>query len=176
MRAVQEAVSGLTLDAVDLQIAQVRQAGGTTLPYDYDGQRLRVTFPEPLQRGAPATVEVDYVSRNRVWGSISSRQMPPTRTNRCRCGASVRTKTRATGSLALTHRTKSHDRNDRDRAAALFCAVQWHALVHHRDEAAGTITYHWLQDQPHSTYLMTLVVGEFSERRRWWMVSQCSGM
>ena len=33
-----------------------------------------------------------------------------------------------------------------------------------RDEAAGTITYHWLQDQPHSTYLMTLVVGEFSER------------
>src|SRR5512144_2264981 len=60
VRAVQEAVSGLTLDAVDLQIAQVRQAGRGELPYDYDGQRLRVTFPEPLQRGAPATVEVDY--------------------------------------------------------------------------------------------------------------------
>ena len=28
VRAVQEAVSGLTLDAVDLQMAQVRQAGG----------------------------------------------------------------------------------------------------------------------------------------------------
>src|SRR5882672_5405530 len=45
---------------LQLEIVQVRQAGGATLPYDYDGQRLRVTFPEPLQRGAPATVEVDY--------------------------------------------------------------------------------------------------------------------
>src|SRR5262245_32271135 len=60
VRTVQEAVANLTLDAVDLQIAQVRQTGGGTLPYDYDGQRLCVTFPEPLQRGAPATVEVDY--------------------------------------------------------------------------------------------------------------------
>jgi aminopeptidase N len=60
VQAVQEAVPGLTLDAVDLQIVQVRQAGGATLPYDYDGQRLRLTFSEPLQRGAPATVEVDY--------------------------------------------------------------------------------------------------------------------
>src|SRR5215813_14965714 len=43
VRAVQEAVSCLTLDAVDLQIAQVRQSG-STLPYDYDGQCLRITF------------------------------------------------------------------------------------------------------------------------------------
>src|SRR2546429_6492558 len=41
VRAVQEAVPGLTLDAVDLQIVQVRQVGGAILPYDYDGQRLR---------------------------------------------------------------------------------------------------------------------------------------
>ena len=60
VRAVQEAVPGLTLDAVDLQIVEVRQAGGAALPYDYDGQRLRVTFPEPLPYDAPATVEVDY--------------------------------------------------------------------------------------------------------------------
>src|SRR5215471_9646630 len=40
VRTVQEAVSSVTLDAVDLQIVQVRQADGTSLPYDYDGQRL----------------------------------------------------------------------------------------------------------------------------------------
>src|SRR5712691_1592932 len=43
VRAVQEAVSCLTLDAVDLQVARVRQASGAALAYDYDGQRLRVT-------------------------------------------------------------------------------------------------------------------------------------
>src|SRR5262249_52128482 len=60
VRAVQEAIACLTLDAVDLQIAQVRQAGGAALPYHYDGQRLRITFAESLQRAAEATVEVDY--------------------------------------------------------------------------------------------------------------------
>src|SRR5262245_66581229 len=62
VRAVQEAVPGLTLDAVDLQIVQVRQAGGATLPYDYDGQRLRITFPAPLQRGMTTTAEGDYIT------------------------------------------------------------------------------------------------------------------
>src|SRR5262245_35795621 len=60
VRAVQDAVSSLTLDAVDLQIMQVRQGGGAALPYDYDGQCLRITFPEPLHRSTPTTVEVDY--------------------------------------------------------------------------------------------------------------------
>lgn len=32
------------------------------------------------------------------------------------------------------------------------------------DDSDGTNTYHWLQDQPHATYLMTLVVGEFHEQ------------
>jgi aminopeptidase N len=70
VRAVQEAVPGLTLDAVDLQIVQVRQAGGGTLPYDYDGQRLRITFPEPLHVGAPATVEVDYAVTKTASGAL----------------------------------------------------------------------------------------------------------
>src|SRR5215831_6916622 len=60
VRAVQEVLSSLMLDAADLQIAQVRQAGGVALPYDYDGQRLRITFTEPLQRAAANAVEVDY--------------------------------------------------------------------------------------------------------------------
>src|SRR3989441_10355847 len=52
IRAVQETVSCLTLDAVDLQIAQGRQSKGAALAHDYDGQRLRVTFPERLRRNA----------------------------------------------------------------------------------------------------------------------------
>src|SRR5262249_26926992 len=60
VRAVQAAITCLSLDAVDLQIAQVRQAGGAVLPYDYDGQRLRIMFAELLQHAAEATVEVDY--------------------------------------------------------------------------------------------------------------------
>ena len=105
VRAVQEAVPGLTLDAVDLQIAQVRQAGA---PYHMTMTASVCALPSQNHCNAAhrRRSRSITVSRNRVWGSISSRQMPPTRTNQCRCGASVRTKTRATGSLALTHRTR----------------------------------------------------------------------
>ena len=34
-------------------------------------------------------------------------------------------------------------------------------LVSKKKNRDGTITFHWLQDKPHVSYLMTLVVGEF---------------
>ncbi len=165
VRAVQEAVPGLTLDAVDLQIVQVRQAGGTTLPYDYDGQRLRVTFPEPLQRCAATTVEVDYgVTKPRlglyfITPDAAYPHKPVQVWSQCQdedarywfpCFDAPNEK--ATTEMTVT-------------VPQPYLALSNGMLLSTtRDEAAGTITYHWLQDQPHSTYLMTLVVGEFSER------------
>ena len=165
VRAVQEAVPGLTLDAVDLQIAQVRQAGGGALPYNYDGQRLRVTFPESLQHGAPATVEVDYgVTKPRlglyfITPDAAYPHKPVQVWSQCQdedarywfpCFDAPNEK--ATTEMTVTV------------PQPYFALSNGTLLSTTRDEAAGTITYHWLQDQPHSTYLMTLVVGEFSER------------
>jgi aminopeptidase N len=165
VRAVQEAVPGLTLDAVDLQIAQVRQADGGALPYDYDGQRLRVTFPEPLQHGVPATVEVDYgVTKPRlglyfITPDAAYPHKPVQVWSQCQdedarywfpCFDAPNEK--ATTEMTVTV------------PQPYFALSNGTLLSTTRDEAAGTITYHWLQDQPHSTYLMTLVVGEFSER------------
>src|SRR5712692_9509253 len=120
VRAVQEAVSGLTLDAVDLQITQVRQASGAAVPYDYDGQCLHVAFTEPLRRNAEATVAVDY----RV------------------------TKPRLGLYFIMPDAAYPH------KPVQVWTQCQ--------DEDAR----YWFPcfDEPHSTYLMTLVVGEFSER------------
>jgi aminopeptidase N len=165
VRVVQEAVPELTLDAVDLQIVQVRQTGGATLPYDYDGQRLRVTFPEPLQRGAATTVEVDYaVTKPRlglyfITPDAAYPHKPMQVWSQCQdedarywfpCFDAPNEK--ATTEMTVTV------------PQPYFALSNGTLLSTTRDEGAGTITYHWLQDQPHSTYLMTLVVGEFSER------------
>src|SRR5215470_10801745 len=165
VRAVQDAIASVTLDAVDLQIARVRQAGGATLPYDYDGQRLRVTFPEPLQRGASATVEVNYgVTKPRlglyfITPDAAYPHKPVQVWSQCQdedarywfpCFDAPNEK--ATTEMTVTV------------PQPYFALSNGTLLSTTRDEAAGTITYHWLQDQPHSTYLMTLVVGEFSER------------
>jgi aminopeptidase N len=165
VRAVQEAVPGLTLDAVDLQIAEVRQADGAALPYDYDGQRLRMTFPEPLYYDGPATVEVDYsVTKPRlglyfITPDAAYPRKPVQVWSQCQdedarywfpCFDAPNEK--ATTEMIVTV------------PQPYFALSNGTLLSTTRDEAAGTITYHWLQDQPHSTYLMTLVVGEFSER------------
>lgn len=164
VRAVQEAMSCLTLDAVDLQIAQVRQAGGASLPYDYDGQRLRITFAEPLHRAAATTVEVDYsVTKPRlglyfITPDAAYPHKPVQVWTQCQdedarywfpCFDAPNEK--ATTEITVT-------------VPQPYVALSNGKLVSSsRDDAAGTSTYHWLQDQPHATYLMTLVVGEFSE-------------
>ncbi len=165
IRAVQETVSGLTLDAVDLQVTQVRQVGGAVLPYTYDGQRLHMTFPTPLARDTSATVAVDYhVSKPRaglyfIAPDAAYPHKPVQVWTQCQdedarywfpCFDAPNEK--ATTEMTVTV------------PQPYFVLSNGALLSTTPDEAAGTITYHWLQDQPHTTYLMTMVVGEFSER------------
>ena len=165
VRAVQDTVSSLTLDAVDLQIMHVRQSGGAALPYDYDGQCLRITFPEPLHRSTPTTVEIDYgVTKPRlglyfITPDAAYPHKPVQVWSQCQdedarywfpCFDAPNEK--ATTEMTVTV------------PQPYFVLSNGTLLSTTRDEAAGTTTYHWLQDQPHSTYLMTLVVGEFSGR------------
>jgi aminopeptidase N len=163
VRAIQEAVSSLRLDAVDLQIAQVRRAGGATLPYDYDGQCLRITFPEPLQRAAEATVEVEYsVTRPRlglyfITPDAAYPHKPVQIWTQCQdedarywfpCFDAPNEK--ATTEMTVTV------------PQPYFALSNGKLVSQSQDETAGTSTYHWSQEQPHATYLITLVVGEFS--------------
>ncbi|HEX8651449.1 MAG TPA: DUF3458 domain-containing protein [Pyrinomonadaceae bacterium] len=47
--------------------------------------------------------------------------------------------------------------------AANEVAISNGTLVEKRDNADGTHTFHWLMDQPHSTYLISLVVGDYAK-------------
>lgn len=164
VRAVQDAVACLTLDAVDLQIVQVRASSGTVLPYDYDGQHLRITFAEPLRRSAEATVEVVYsVTKPRlglyfITPDAAYPHKPVQVWTQCQdedarywfpCFDAPNEK--ATTEIAITV------------PQPYFALSNGKLVSRSHDDAAGTSTYHWLQDQPHATYLITLVVGEFSE-------------
>ncbi|MBM3222267.1 MAG: aminopeptidase [Candidatus Tectomicrobia bacterium] len=165
VRALQETVEHLTLDAVDLQIEQVRCSDGAILPYTYDGQQLRVTFAEPLAQDMSTTVEVEY------------------QVTKPRLGLYFITPDAAYPEKAVQVWTQCQDEDARywfpcfdaphEKATTAmtvtvpqpyFVLSNGALLSTTRDEAAGTITYHWVHDQPHSTYLMTLVAGEFSEQ------------
>ncbi len=164
VRAISEPVTSVALDAVDLHIAQVRQASGQPGQFDYDGQRLVVHLATPLHSGDDTTIAIDYsVTRPRLGlYFISPDAAYPAKPvqvwTQCQdedarywfpCFDAPNE--RATSEIAITV------------PQPYFALSNGRLLDTTRDAAAGTVTYHWVQEQPHATYLMTLVVGEFSE-------------
>jgi aminopeptidase N len=164
IRAISEAVSCLSLDAIDLHITQVLQADGKPLRFDYDGQKLLVYPDAPLHSNAETVVEIAYsVTKPRlglyfIEPDAAYPDKPIQVWTQCQdedarywfpCFDAPNEK--ATSEITITV------------PQPYFVLSNGSLLSTHRDDPAGTITYHWLQDKPHATYLMTLVVGEFYE-------------
>jgi aminopeptidase N len=163
VRAISDPVTCVALDAVDLQIVQARQTDDKPLRYDYDGQRLLLYLATPLHSGDTTTVEVEYSVTNPRLGlyfiepDAAYPNKPVQVWTQCQdedarywfpCFDAPNEK--ATTEITIT-------------VPQPYFALSNGSLVDtHHNDAAGTITYHWRQDQPHATYLMTLVVGEFS--------------
>lgn len=163
VRALYDAAS-LTLDAVDLHVTQVRYTDGTPVRHDYDGYRVRIDFATPLQRDTEATIEIDYsVTRPRlglyfITPDAAYPYKPVQVWTQCQdedarywfpCFDAPNEKT--TTEMLITV------------PQPYFALSNGQLLTTHTDPVARTHTYHWLQDQPHATYLVTLVVGDFSE-------------
>jgi aminopeptidase N len=156
-------VHSIELDAVDLEIASVRDkdGDGAALEWSYDGKRLRVGFGRDLATGQRKTLVVAYAAHPRrglyfiapdaaypnrprqVWSQgqdEDSRHWFP-------CFDAPNAK--STSELIAT----VPDR---------FFALSNGKLVEERKEA-GARRFHWRFDVPHSCYLITLAAGEFAE-------------
>jgi aminopeptidase N len=164
VQALSAGVTALTLDAVDLQIVHVRLANGTALCYDYDSRHLRISFAPALGKGEEATIEIDYgVTKPRlglyfIEPDAVYPDKPVQVWTQCQdedarywfpCFDAPHDK--ATTAITVTV------------PQPYFALSNGELLATEHDDVARTTTYYWLQDQPHSTYLMTLVVGDFSE-------------
>ncbi|HKU66658.1 MAG TPA: M1 family aminopeptidase [Candidatus Baltobacteraceae bacterium] len=150
--ALDEAVHSLTLDAVDLQIASVER-DGKPLRFTADGRRLHVTFDPALAPQEQATFAVRYSVTNPRHGLFF------------------------TGNHAWT---QSQDENARfwfpcldypgekqTTSATIVVrkgqfALSNGALLERRSDGDRTV-YVYRQNVPHSTYLVSLVVGPFVE-------------
>src|SRR4051812_14509997 len=60
LEARRDRLDAIRLDAVEMTIDSVAVDGHETKDYDYDGARLHVPLPAPIDRGAHAAVTVRY--------------------------------------------------------------------------------------------------------------------
>ncbi|HEV8322709.1 MAG TPA: M1 family aminopeptidase [Myxococcota bacterium] len=161
---------GMTLDAVELDVREVRAGDGegTALAFTNDGARLRVTFATPLAPGAEATFTVRYGARPRrglyfvrpdahypdkprqLWSQCQDEDArhwfpcPDSPNHRC------------TTEMVCTV------------PAGHFCLSNGELVERRPGPRAGTEIFHWKQQMPHPPYLVTVVVGDFDEHHEDW--------
>jgi aminopeptidase N len=151
--ALDSGLSTLALDAVEMTIGGVRTAAGAKLEHRYDGRTLSITLERRLAARARATIVVDYETvrpkkgvyfidrRHTIWTqgeTEDTRYWVPTYDF---------PNDKTTWEFRITT-----DRNER--------ALSNGRLVASRPVAGG-IEWHWSQTKPASTYLMSVVTGDY---------------
>ncbi|MEE9285638.1 MAG: M1 family aminopeptidase [Dehalococcoidia bacterium] len=153
----------IDLDALELTIHGVRLDSGEPLSFDAGDGTVRVRLPQPLAAGRRATVTIDYEGTPRrglyFVGPDDAYHDKPTQVwtqgqdqdSRYWFPCYDYPNQRATSEVIAT-------------VPERFFALSNGRLVETRHDAARkTRTYHWSQEQPHVTYLITLVAGEYVE-------------
>ncbi|MGZ3504055.1 MAG: M1 family aminopeptidase [Vulcanimicrobiaceae bacterium] len=164
VRAFDEDVTQLVLDAVDLNVTNVER-DGAPLSFARRDDKLEISFEPPIDAGESATFAVTYdvtKPRHGLFFIAPSKEYPNKRKHAW---------------------TQSQDENARywfpcldyphekqTTSATIVVpkgqfALANGKLVDRRDEGDRTI-YRYEQNVPHSTYLTTLVVGPFVEKQQ----------
>ena len=146
-------LSSVAIDAVGMTIVRVTGGGGRALRHDYDGRVLTVHLAAPIRAGARTTVTVDYETVR-----------PPK-------GAYFIDRRRVVWTQGETEDTRywvpTYDYpNDKTtweffvRTPANEKALSNGRLVASR-RVGDEVEWHWRLEQPASTYLMSVVTGDY---------------
>jgi aminopeptidase N len=160
VRAFNDGLRSVGFDAVGLDIRQAR-VSGEEARFDYDGEQVRVHLAQPPARGEDFEISIDYGANPRIGlYFIEPDEGYPD-------------KPRQVWSQNQDEDSRYWfpcvDFVGQKQSFELVATVPetWFALsngvmVSDAADRDGNRTFHWRQDKPLATYLMTLAAGEFS--------------
>jgi len=154
--------AGLTefsLDAADLNVRSVT-VGGQPLRFSVDSaaRRLSLQLPKALDPGGEASVVVSYSCRPKAGMYFFPKSGK----------RSAQAWNYGEGGLHYGWLPIYNDVNDRFTAELVVTVARPYAVLGNgtlketRENADGTRTFHWVQEQPIPNYLLTVDVGEFA--------------
>lgn len=147
----------LALDAFALDVRSVVLGGSTSLEYESGSHKLQVSFPEPMKRGEPFALTVDYSAHPDAGMYFQPDRQDPDR---------VFVHTYGEGGLLANWLPIYNDTNDQFPSEMVvtvprpYVAISNGVLVETRQDGDWT-TYDWRQELPHSNYLISIYVGDF---------------
>ena len=160
---VLDGLASLEVDAAELVIKAARLDSGEKLAFEVGDKTVKVKLPTPVKAGQRVTIAIDYEAapRKGLYFVAPDEAYPKKPLQVWSQGEDMDNRywfpcydfpnQRATTEIIATVP---------ESMFALSNGVL--ANVRH-DPAKKAKTYHWKQEQPHVTYLVTLAVGEFAE-------------
>jgi len=167
VRPIADAVSSLELDAAELRISAVSCDGAAVREFTCTGMKLLISFAQPLPPDQDVVLSIDYAATTRrgLYFVGPDKHYPKKRPGAWSQGQDEDSRywfpcfdypnEKATSELLATVPAK------------WFCLSNGR-LLERRENRNGTATFHWLQEVPHSAYLITLCAGEYAEVRDEW--------
>ena len=145
--------SDIAIDARDMTIRRVT-SGDSPLRYDYDNRTLTVHLPTALRDSQQVSITIDYQGEHRTSGAYFKERKHVVFTQG---------ETEATRFWVPTY---DYPNDKTTWEFFIWTAKGERALSNGRlagsRQAGDSIEWHWIQDKPASTYLMTTVIGNYT--------------
>jgi aminopeptidase N len=171
-RALAATVATATLDAVELEVREVRlrRAGGAEdepVNFEIGDATLRLWFATPLERGSEFELAISYSAQPErgLYFILPDAGYPEKQPHAWTQGQDL--DARAWFPCHTLPDDKATSEVIATVPADMF-ALSNGELVARTDNRDGTATFHWRENTPHSAYLVTLAVGPFVELRDEW--------
>jgi aminopeptidase N len=156
----------LTLQAIDLEDVQVRDADDHELAWRYDGERIVITWADPLGAREERRVIVHYRVVQPVDGLFFSRPDAAYPAQPWYATTDHETERARHWLPCVDHPNVRTTLDLRLRAESRFTIVANGYLVeeveHEDAERQGTKTAHWRLEQPCPSYLICFAIGDFT--------------
>ncbi len=159
-------VERLTLDAVNLNIQSV-EVDGTTQKFDYDGQQLSIGLNPATQVDKQITIAITYSvekPQRGIYFIQPSTDYPHKPTQVWTQGEDEDSRF---WFPCFDYPGQLSTSEIRVRVPKPLIVISNGELIATQDDGEYKI-YHWLQQQVHPTYLMTIAVGDFAELQDQW--------
>ncbi|MBV9080269.1 MAG: HEAT repeat domain-containing protein [Elusimicrobia bacterium] len=168
LRAITDGAREMTFDAVNFRLKDVRW-NGRKLKATYKDGRLKITAPSPVAADQRVTVDIAYEVTRPKLGLYFIKP------NRAYPDRPTQVWTQGEDEYArywFPCHDAPHERTTTEVIATVpdgFTAVSNGRLLKtSRNRRNRTATFHYRQDIPHATYLVTLTVGRFSQINDRW--------
>jgi len=161
--AVKNGVESLFLDAREMRIENVIGENGGPLSFSQSDRGVLVRLAAPVEREGTGKVSLEYTVENPRLGLYFTGPDEDYRTKSWQVWSQGQDEDNKYWFPCVDHPREKVTSELRVRVTKPYVVVSNGVLKERVEAQGGRLVYHWAMERPHSVYLISLAVGQYSE-------------